>query len=168
VNTGGKPTGVVVSAETPVGSLSALFSSQNKEKFKRVKAPTAQSVMSKSNDTGVAGKSETGAGAKNSKKKTKAKNKRKRDSSDGAAGTTYAGESAAEGQTGSNSPSETQDNVQDRTIFVGNIALTTTAKALKKVFKEYGTVEAVRMRSQPVVSCLACNCKSGLPCLTAT
>ena len=34
-----------------------------------------------------------------------------------------------------------------RTVFVGNVPVTTDRKALKKLFKDYGTVESVRLRS---------------------
>lgn len=38
-----------------------------------------------------------------------------------------------------------------RTVFVGNLAATVQRKALKKLFRRYGAVESVRVRSLPVV-----------------
>merc|ERR1712100_544681 len=37
----------------------------------------------------------------------------------------------------------------ERTVFVGNLSVSTTRKELKKLFKQYGEVETVRIRSVP-------------------
>jgi len=43
---------------------------------------------------------------------------------------------------------ELKDEALDRTIFVGNLAETTTKKHLKKRFRPYGDIESIRFRSQ--------------------
>lgn len=43
----------------------------------------------------------------------------------------------------------------ERTIFVGNVALTVTKKMLIRLFKQFGKVEAVRIRSVPVAPSVA-------------
>lgn len=37
-----------------------------------------------------------------------------------------------------------------RTVFVGNLPVSSTSKQLKKLFGAYGKVESVRLRSVPV------------------
>lgn len=61
-------------------------------------------------------------------------------------------ELAGEGLSDADDSSEKEDDKHskerlERTVFVGNVPVGTNPKALKKLFKKYGTVESVRIRS---------------------
>jgi RNA recognition motif-containing protein len=49
-----------------------------------------------------------------------------------------------------NDGGETCDEVESRTIFVGNLPLSMTRKKLTCIFSKCGTVESTRIRSVPV------------------
>lgn len=48
-----------------------------------------------------------------------------------------------------NNPREKDPEKESRTVFVGNLPLTTVEKTLKNMFSEYGKIETIRFRSIP-------------------
>jgi len=51
-----------------------------------------------------------------------------------------------------NDPREKDPEQEGRTVFVGNLPLTTEKKTLKNIFSEYGNIETIRFRSAPRAS----------------
>ena len=92
---------------------------------RRPDTAAASSSSSSDSDGGGDGGGDTPAPAKREKKREKKKNK-----------------------DASELLRELKDEALDRTIFVGNLAETTTKKHLKKRFRPYGDIESIRFRSQ--------------------
>jgi nucleolar protein 12 len=112
--------------------LSALFSDESKAVFARSQKPKEFSLK----------RAPTVVEEKVEKKEKKPKHKRRRPDEDA----TEAQPSAITASIATSSG----DDKDSRTIFVGNISLTTTANALRKYISAFGEVESIRQRSVPV------------------
>mmetsp|Transcript_40214 Transcript_40214/g.41020 ORF Transcript_40214/g.41020 Transcript_40214/m.41020 type:complete len:387 (+) Transcript_40214:70-1230(+) len=138
-------------AEYKVGSISAFFSGNDDDKgnsnslfskdilnrFQRVSQPECFVSRKKATDNEI---------DVNNKKTNK---KRTLDDSD-------SDETDQINEKYNKSPSEIKPTPEEmrlknkRTIFVGNVPLSSTVNSLKSMFKEFGEIESIRMRSVPI------------------
>jgi len=133
----------------PGSSLSSLFSEGSQEKFKRAIKP--QEFEPKKKVVRDA-KGRVKLPRDKSKPKKPKHRKRHQEGGDGegddSASTSLAPSSSS--SSSSSSLSSEKEKNDSRTIFVGNIPLTADVKSLKRLFKEFGEIETVRLRSVPI------------------
>lgn len=106
--------------------------------------PLTSSRKSKRDDDSSKNNESSGADAENDAKKRKKKKRKSNGSAD-----QEKNEESKKKDTGKN---ESEEDLKDeeRTIFVGNLPLTITRKALASLFRECGPVASCRIRSVPV------------------
>lgn len=108
--------------------LQELFSESSKENFARLLKPQefAKPVKDISDDVPQ-------------KKKKKPKHSKRTEKSE---------EGAAEA--GAENDKSSQDEKEQRTCFVGNVSISQNRKSLSNLFKEFGNIESLRLRSVPI------------------
>ena len=138
---------LLLSIMSSADGLSSIFSAGNLEKFKRINRP-----VEKSDNAPQRKKRREGDGDADEIPKKKKPKHSKRDKVreiDAENDNDKAVNGVSTDTIDSQKIEEPDAEKNTRTLFVGNVPISETSKALKQMFKDFGEIESIRLRSVP-------------------